>query len=150
MRLTLTDDQGILLDSLTISPEDYTAEIKRNPAGILAQLDPGIEALARPSRFLVVTSSSGTAGNGYQLEPYLYGSSDIIRSYELERNGQPLRMVVVQVTGSTDSGVAGLAEQQADRFASGLHTVWLNTDDRDAAIAQTVIVRETLNAHVPS
>lgn len=45
MRLTLTTDDGEVLDTTTLTATEYAAETARNPAGILAQLQPGREAL---------------------------------------------------------------------------------------------------------
>lgn len=142
MRLTITDDAGTLLDSIDITEEDYLQEVHHSPAGLLAQLNPG--NLGAPARFLVVTSSSSMR----QLAPYLYGSSSIVESFNLERNGAPLTMLVVQVTGRDERDAIARSEYQADRFSSGLHTVWTSATSRAAALAETVVVRGTLNASV--
>ena len=45
MRLTLTTDDGELLDAVTISGAEFRAETDNHPTGILAQLQPGDDAL---------------------------------------------------------------------------------------------------------
>lgn len=45
MRLAITDNDGTLLDTCTVSAADWRAEVKRNPAGLLALLTPGQAAL---------------------------------------------------------------------------------------------------------
>lgn len=45
MRLTLTTDDGTLLDLITITGDEFRAEVSRNPNGILSGLHPGENAL---------------------------------------------------------------------------------------------------------
>ncbi len=42
MRLTLTNDQGVLLSTLRISAESFQVEVSRDPHGVLAGLSPGL------------------------------------------------------------------------------------------------------------
>ena len=41
MRLTLTTDDGVLLDTMPLTREDYREEVERHPHGVLARLSPG-------------------------------------------------------------------------------------------------------------
>lgn len=45
MRLVLTDNDGTMLDSVSVSAEDFRLEVLRSPAGPLSWLDPGAAAL---------------------------------------------------------------------------------------------------------
>ena len=45
MRLVLTDNNGTMLDSVSVSAGDFRLEVLRSPAGALSWLDPGNAAL---------------------------------------------------------------------------------------------------------
>lgn len=45
MKLILTTDDGTVLDSVDITPEEFRQETRLSPHGFLAQLQPGEEAL---------------------------------------------------------------------------------------------------------
>ena len=44
MKLFVTDNNGVLLDSVTLTRAEYLAEIKYAPPGLLSQLQLGDEA----------------------------------------------------------------------------------------------------------
>lgn len=145
MKLTLTDDDGILLDMTTLTTAEYRAEVKAHPTGILANLQPG-DLPETPARFLVVTGGRRDDQDSVlpTLEAYLYGGSSIVESWECTALTRDYTLVVVEVQGRSERDAIGAAEQQADRYASGLHTVWTTAATLQDALAETVVVRATL------
>ena len=139
MKLTLTDDAGTVLDSLTITPKEFAFDVRNYPSSLLSQLTPGVEP-ETPARFLVVSTSSTMEA----LERYLYSSSTRVESWPLESHGTPTILAIVRVEGRDEADAAYLGEYQAMRLTSGLHTVWTSAATLADALAETVVVRATL------